>query len=112
MNRRVLLIAILSLAVGLVFAQDPPPVNYDESKVEPYSLEDPLVYCNGRKVRKKADWPERRVEILDIFQREMYGQLPPRPEASMASQPSRMSWKVVSKSPVYQGSATSRPDPA
>ena len=80
MNRRVFLVAILSLAVGLVYAQDPPPVNYDESKVEPYSLEDPLVYCNGRKVRKKADWPERRVEILDIFQREMYGQLPPRPD--------------------------------
>jgi hypothetical protein len=30
MNRRVFLVAILSLAVGLVYAQDPPPVNYDE----------------------------------------------------------------------------------
>lgn len=64
MNRRVLLVAILSLAVGLVYAQDPPPVNYDESKVEPYSLEDPLVYCNGRWTLPPLIWKDRGLLFL------------------------------------------------
>lgn len=54
-------------------------VNYEESKVPAYSLENPLRFADGRRVRKKQ-WPERRKEILDIFQREMYGQLPPKPD--------------------------------
>ena len=53
-------------------------VNYDESAVAPYSLEDPLVFANGKKVRSKAQWPARREEILGIFQREMYGIMPPK----------------------------------
>ncbi len=54
-------------------------VNYDENKVPQYTLEDPLRFADGRKVGRK-DWPARRAEILDIFQREMYGQLPPAPD--------------------------------
>jgi len=54
--------------------------NFDESKIPPYSLEDPLTFVDGRKVTK-ANWPERRREILDIFAREMYGVEPPMPEA-------------------------------
>ena len=55
--------------------------NYDESKIAPYTLEDPLVFADGRRVASPADWPARRKEILDIFAREMYGQPPPPPEA-------------------------------
>ena len=46
-----------------------------------YVLEDPLVFANGKKVRSKADWELRRSEILDIFQSEMYGRMPGKPEA-------------------------------
>ncbi len=53
-------------------------VNYDESKVGPYTLEDPLRFVNGKKVKNLRDWQLRRQEILDIFQREMYGQIPPK----------------------------------
>jgi hypothetical protein len=52
-------------------------VNYDEAAVAPYELPDPLVFANGKKVRKNQ-WPERRREILDMFQHEMYGVLPPK----------------------------------
>ena len=55
--------------------------NYDESKIHPYTLEDPLTFIDGTKVKSPADWPRRRAEILDIFAREMYGQPPPAPEA-------------------------------
>ena len=56
-------------------------VNYDESKVLPYSLEDPLVFADGRKVASPAEWQARRREILDIFASKMYGREPPPPEA-------------------------------
>ena len=55
-------------------------VNYDEAAVAPYTLEDPLRFADGHKVRRKKQWPERRQEILDIFQKEMYGQMPPASE--------------------------------
>lgn len=40
-------------------------------------LEDPLTFSDGTKLSSTTQWPERRAEILDIFQREMYGQMPP-----------------------------------
>lgn len=59
--------------------------NYDESKAgelgKDYSLEDPLRFIDGRKVENLADWAMRRKEILSIFEREVYGRLPPRPDA-------------------------------
>ena len=54
--------------------------NYDKAKIPSYVLEDPLVFADGRKVTK-ANWAERRREILGIFAREMYGAEPPAPEA-------------------------------
>jgi hypothetical protein len=50
--------------------------NYDESKVPPYKLPDPLVFNNGSKVLTKADWEKRRTEIYTIFQNEVYGIAP------------------------------------
>ena len=59
-------------------------VNYDESKAgvlgADYTLEDPLVFADGRKVATPADWPARRRELLDLFEREVYGRMPPKPE--------------------------------
>ena len=55
--------------------------NYDEAKVPPYTLEDPLAFADGRKLADASEWPARRREILDIFAREMYGREPPAPEA-------------------------------
>ena len=55
--------------------------NNDESKVGPYTLEDPLTFLDGTKVASPADWPRRRAEILGIFAKEMYGEEPPKPES-------------------------------
>ena len=51
--------------------------NKDESKVKPYTLPDPLTFADGRPVATPADWPARRAEILQLFQQEMYGEMPP-----------------------------------
>ncbi len=55
--------------------------NYDEAKVAPYTLEDPLTFADGRKLKDAGEWPARRAEIVKIFEREMYGRTPPAPEA-------------------------------
>jgi len=51
-------------------------VNYDSKEIRNYQLEDPLTFANGCQLTDAKQWPERRKEILDIFQREMYGRLP------------------------------------
>ena len=52
--------------------------NYDESKANPYpDLPDPLKLKNGKKVTKAADWwNKRRPEIVEDFDREVYGRVP------------------------------------
>lgn len=68
------------MVLGAVVANAREP-NYDESKVAPYTLEDPLAFADGRKLKDASEWPARRKEILEIFAREMYGEEPPAPEA-------------------------------
>jgi len=57
-----------------VFARPP---NFDEAKVTPYTLEDPLVFMDGTPVKSAADWARRRTEVLELFQSRMYGRMPP-----------------------------------
>jgi len=50
---------------------------YDESKANPYpKLPDPLVFKDGEKVTTPAMWRKRRAEILEDFEREIYGRTP------------------------------------
>jgi hypothetical protein len=57
---------------------DPNFANYDESKANPYpDLSDPLTLKNGKKVTKAADWWNKRLpEIVEDFDREIYGRVP------------------------------------
>ncbi len=51
--------------------------NYDESKSRAASPVPPLlVMANGRPVTTPAMWNERRAELLEIFDREIYGRVP------------------------------------
>jgi hypothetical protein len=55
-----------------------PAYNYDESKANPFpKLPDPLTLKNGDKVAdEKTWWEKRRPEILEDFEREVYGRTP------------------------------------
>ncbi|MEO8562485.1 MAG: acetylxylan esterase [bacterium] len=56
------------------------PVNYDESKVGSYTLPDPLVLANGKRVTNAATWTrERRPEILHLFESIQFGRAPGKP---------------------------------
>ena len=52
--------------------------NYDEAKANPYpELPDPLTMKNGTKVTTaKMWWDQRRPEIVEDFDREVYGHVP------------------------------------
>jgi hypothetical protein len=52
--------------------------NYDEAKANPYPvLPDPLKLNNGKKVTKASEWwSKRRPEIVEDFDREVYGRVP------------------------------------
>ncbi len=58
--------------------QAPNYANYDESKANPWpKLPDPLVLNNGKKVTTAAMWwNQRRPEIVELFDREIYGRMP------------------------------------
>jgi hypothetical protein len=67
--------------------------NYDESKVAPYTLPDPLVMVNGERVKNADDWrTKRRPEILRAYQNEIYGRIP-------ANAP-KVTWEVTETNPV------------
>jgi len=55
----------------------PRAANFDESKVEPYKLPDPLLSKNGQRIRTPdAWWEQRRPELVEIFDKEIYGRVP------------------------------------
>jgi hypothetical protein len=58
--------------------QAPNAANYDESKANPYPhLPDPLILKNGKRVTTARVWRNRRrLEIVEDFDREVYGRLP------------------------------------
>jgi hypothetical protein len=64
--------------------------NYDESKANPYpNLPDPLVLKNGQKVTTaQMWWNQRRPEIVEDFDREIYGRVP--------KDTPKVKWEVIS----------------
>jgi sialate O-acetylesterase len=55
----------------------PDAANTDESLASPYeSLPDPLTFNNGDPVTSPEQWDARRLEIMEDFDREVYGRVP------------------------------------
>lgn len=81
-------------------AKQQPGFNYDESRVAPYTLPDPLTY-QGKRVTSALTWPPRRTEILDLFRTNVYGRSPGKPE--------HLAFSVVEENPkAMDGAATLR----
>ncbi|HTF30669.1 MAG TPA: hypothetical protein VK625_17565, partial [Flavitalea sp.] len=68
----------------------PNAANYDETKANPYPvLPDALLLKNGRKVTTAQDWwKKRRPELIEDFDREIYGRVPKKTP--------KVRWDVVS----------------
>ena len=76
-------------------------INTDPAKVPAYTLPDALTMQDGRKVATPAQWyAERRPELLDLFETEMYGKAPGRIEG--------MTWEIAEEGPALDGKALRR----
>jgi len=75
----------------------PNGVNYDETKANPFPvLPDPLRLNNGDKVNAaKIWWSKRRPEIIEDFDREIYGRIPKDLPA--------VNWEIISSQPDTAG---------
>src|SRR3546814_5025224 len=72
---------LLSLAGTNSWAQRK-DVNYDESKVPPYTLPALLTTESGQPVTTVAQWEQqRRPELLELFSSQLYGRTPADPIA-------------------------------
>ncbi len=70
--------------------------NYDESKVPSYTLPDPLVMSDGRRVTDAGTWrTRRRPEIMRMYETDIYGRIP-------ANAP-KMTWEVTDTDPAAKG---------
>ena len=57
--------------------QDPNHANYDEALANPFpTLPEVLTFRNGQKVASAREWARRRAEIVEDFEREVYGRIP------------------------------------
>lgn len=54
----------------------PNAVNYDEAKAGTPELPSLMRLNNGRRVNNSKDWDRRRREIVELFDREIYGRVP------------------------------------
>src|SRR5262245_39417331 len=75
-------------------------VNYDESKANPYpKLPDPLVLNNGDRVTSaEMWWQQRRPQIVEEFDREIYGRVPKNVP--------KVKWEVTSTTRTNNGDAS------
>jgi lysophospholipase L1-like esterase len=70
---------------------------FDEAKANPYkdSMPDVLRMENGARVTRAEQWPARRKEILELFEREIYGRVPKNAP--------RVRWEVTGVTPGMSG---------
>jgi hypothetical protein len=74
----------------------PNAANYDESKVKTFTLPDPLACRDGTKVTTAEQWwTKRRPEIVEDFDREVYGRVP--------KDVPKVTWEVTSTTEVKVG---------
>ena len=80
-HKTVYVVALASLCLVPQMQAQPKGANYDESKVPKFTLPDPLVMAGGDKVTDAETWrTNRRSEILQLFETQMYGRRPGRPQ--------------------------------
>jgi hypothetical protein len=74
----------------------------DEAKVPAYTLPDPLICAAGSPVQNAADWwQKRRPELLALFEEEVFGRMPGKPDGLWFEQhslaPAALDGKAIRK---------------
>ncbi len=90
-------LVVVAPALTTTVQTQPKEFNYAEAKVPKFTLPDPLITNNGKRVSDAATWyKQRRPEIVKLFQTHVYGRSPGRP--------AQMSFEVTAvDKPVMKG---------
>jgi RNA polymerase sigma factor (sigma-70 family) len=71
------MLAVLNIREVRRGAEPSDPAAFDEAAANPFrNMPDPLTMNDGTRVLAASQWPARRAEILEDFQREVYGHIP------------------------------------
>ena len=98
---RALITCGLVVAISTSISAQPAGANYDETQVPAYTLPDALVCGDGKRVTTSRTWLEqRRPELVRLFEEQVYGRAPGRPE--------RMKFETVSLVTNALGGAATR----
>ena len=87
MKKILVAVTVLSLTCLCVRAQEKEWINYgatanyDETTIPRYSVPDVLAAADGSRITDIKTWEKRRVELLELLQKEMYGYMPAHPSA-------------------------------
>jgi hypothetical protein len=92
-------VLIVQLLLSVAASQNQ-QFNYDEAKVGAYTLPDPLLMTDGRRVATVRNWAKRRQEILRLFESNVYGRTP--------KISSRISFAETSRDPKALGGLATR----
>jgi hypothetical protein len=72
-----MLTAFLPVLFSCVSFAQSPSYNYDERKIPPYTIPDPLTLESGERVTDSKTWVERRrPELMALFEDQVYGKTP------------------------------------
>ena len=90
---------ILTGMAPSVWAQE---VNYDEARIPEYVLPDPMLMQSGKAVKSVKQWENRRrPELMKLFETEMFGKMPGRPDDMhyelLSEDPAAMNGKATRK---------------
>ncbi|MEP6947822.1 MAG: hypothetical protein ABI863_01045 [Ginsengibacter sp.] len=78
--RFLLSIALINISMYAVNAQDS-LINYDETKMPPYTLPDPLLLPGGKHITTSKEWiQQQRPAMLKLFADNVYGTFPGKPK--------------------------------
>ena len=102
MVRIVILSALILLVASTGAFAQATRYNFDESKIPPYTIPDPLTCADGTAVKDARTWNEkRRPELMAIFEDQVYGKTPsagiPLRTGKVLTDPKALGGKAIRK---------------
>ena len=74
-------ISFILIFTNIAMSAQDIPINYDESKILPYTLPDPLQTKDGKRITTSRQWLEQqRPAMLKLFADNVYGRMPGKPK--------------------------------
>jgi hypothetical protein len=76
-----LIAGLILLLTNIRLSAQDIPINYDESKIHPYTLPDPLQTKDGKRITNSQQWmQQQRPAMLKLFADNVYGRMPGKPK--------------------------------